>query len=261
MARDWADSLKVAGVTPMYHRVMIAGLPALGMLFHPFGLAGDVMFEFDPFTQDRYDLFDVRYVVAPHGWAPPEFLLERKRYTRYVLYEYLGASPVSLARLEFEGWGSKADAARFMGRWVALGVAARGVYGEIVPGPTGKMLGMLFSAPYLLPLNTNSRPVRGEILRSTWRQHAVEAQATLEEGALVVFKVGYHPRWELMVNGEKADTIRVTPGFVGVELPAGEHRLDLRYRPSRSRGILFFLCLSIPLLLSRTSKRDGAVCV
>jgi len=261
MAKDWANTLKVAGVTPMYHRVMIAGFPALGMLFHPFGLAGDVMFEFDPLKQDRYDLFDVRYVIAPYDWAPPEFLLQRKRYTRYVLYEYPGASPVGVARMEFEGWGSKADAARFMGRWVALGVAARGVYGEIVSHPTGKKLGMLFSSPYLLPLTTNSPSVRGAILQSRWTQHSVEAQVALEESALVVFKVGYHPHWELTLNGAKSDTIRVTPGFVGVDLPKGEHRLDLRYRPSRSRGVLFLVCLLIPLVLRRATKNDGVASV
>lgn len=259
MAKDWANQLKVAGVTPMYHRVMVAGLPAIGMLFHPFGLAGDVMFEFDPLKQDRYDLFDVRYVVAPLEWAPPQFLLQRKRYTRYALYEYPGASPVSLARLEFEGWGSKADAARFMGRWVALGVAARGVYGEIVARPTGKRLGVLFRSAHMPPLNTSDNPIRGAIPHSTWTQHAVRAQVTLEHPTLVVFKVGYHPRWELLVDGVKINTARITPGFVGAELPKGEHRLELNYRPAPFKGMHFFVCLLLPLVLYLSSKKAGLV--
>jgi hypothetical protein len=259
MARDWANTTKVAGVTPIYHRVMVAGQPALGMLFHPFGLAGDVMFEFDPLKRDRYDLFGVRYVIAPPSWTPPEFLALRKSYKQFVLYEYAAASPVTLAHLEFEGWGSKADAARFMTRWVSLGVAARGAYGEIVSHPSGAKPGLLFSSQHFLPLDSSSQPVQGRINESRWTQESVQAVVSLDEAALVVFKIGYHPRWELLVDGKRHKTLRVTPGFIGVEIPKGEHRLDLQYRPLRLRSLLFFLCLLLPFIFPRAPKRVASV--
>ncbi len=257
MARDWATSLKVANATPMYHRVMVDGLPALGMLFHPFGLAGDVMFEFDPLKRDRYDLFDVRYVVAPPAWKPPEFLTLRKSYVRYNLYEYEAASPVGLARLGFEGWGSKADTARFLGRWIALGAASRGVYGEIVPRPSGSKLGVLFGSTQLPTLDDSSGRVSGRIVEAEWTQQSVAARVILEEDALAVFKIGYHPRWELLVDGERYKTLPVTPGFVGAEIPKGEHRLELRYRPFRLRAAIFFFCLLLPSLIHCSSKLRG----
>ncbi len=254
MARDWGSTLEVAHATPLYHRVMVAGLPALGMLFHPFGLAGDVMFDFDPLKQDRYDLFDVRYVIAPPSWKPPDFLTLRKSYTRYVLYEYADASPVGLARLEFEGWGSKADTARFMGRWVALGVASRGVFGEIVPRPTGSRLGVPFSSMQMPLHNGKSGSASGQVTRATWTQALVEAEVRLDEPALVVFKVGYHPRWKLLVDGQRHRSFVVTPGFVGAELSKGEHRLVLEYHPFRLRAALFVLCLLLPFLVHYSSK-------
>jgi hypothetical protein len=257
MAKDWASSLKVANATPMYHRVMVAGLPAIGMLFHPFGLAGDVMFEFDPLKRDRYDLFNVRYVVAPLSWKPPEFLALRKSYMRYNLYEYNAASPVGLARLGFEGWGSKADTARFMARWIALGMASRGVYGEIVPRPSGAKLGVLFGSSQLPTLDDSAGLVSGEVVEATWTQQSVVARVRLDEDALAVFKIGYHPRWELWVDGERRKTLPVTPGFVGAKLARGERRLELRYRPFKFREVLFFLCLLLPLLIHWSSKMRG----
>jgi hypothetical protein len=215
------------------------------------------MFEFDPLKRDRYDLFDVRYVVAPPSWKPPEFLTLRKRYARYDLYEYGAASPVGLARLGFEGWGSKADTARFLGRWIALGAASRGVYGAIVPRPSGTKLGVLFGSKQLPIFDDNAGPVSGELVDMNWTQQSVAARVTLNEDALAVFKVGYHPRWELFVDGERYNTLPVTPGFVGAEISKGEHRLELRYRPFRLRAAIFFFCLLLPSLIHSSSKLRG----
>jgi hypothetical protein len=254
-ARDWGHTLKVAQSAPLYHSLLIAGIPSMGMLFHPFGLAGDVMFDFDPMRRDRYDLFGFRYVVAPLSWQPPPFLKVLKEYQRYVLYEYPEGGVASLGKLSFEGWGTPTEVAQAMRRWIALGVSEKGQYGEIGRKPTGKLPGIFLGSPYFQPIAPGNSPLDGRVTHSSWTQHRLEAKVTLNEPALVVFKVGFHPGWRIAVDGGRETSAHwVTPGFLGVELPAGEHLLVARYAHSKLKGPLFLLSLAVLGALSLKSS-------
>ena len=46
----------------------------------------------------------------------------------------------------------------------------------------------------------------------------------------LVIKVTYHPNWRVAVDGAEAPTFMVSPSFIGVELPAGTHRVQAEYR-------------------------------
>ncbi len=42
-------------------------------------------------------------------------------------------------------------------------------------------------------------------------------------------KVSYHPRWVAEVDGRPATTVPVAPGLLAVEVPAGDHRVTVRF--------------------------------
>jgi hypothetical protein len=251
MAKDWSNQLKLNDTVPLYHRLVAAGIPSLSILFHPFGLAGDVMFEFDPELQDRYNLFGVRYVVAPLEWRPPAFLQLVKRYRAYTLYEYPTASVVGVARLAFEGWGSSQDAAEFMRSWVQLGAAQNGVFGEIVKQPRGELPGVAFSNPYLPGhLKDQAKLVPGLVKNAVWQQQQISSELVLREAGIAVIKTGYHPSWKVICNGELRQARWVTPGFMAVDVEAGSAALQLTYEAAPYKGVLFILCLLLPFGLS-----------
>ncbi len=260
MAKDWSNQLRLGDAVPIYHRLVAAGIPSLSILFHPFGLAGDVMFEFDPALQDRYDLFGVRYVVAPLEWQPPAFLRLIKRYRAYTLYEYPTASVVGVARLAFEGWGSAQDAAEFMRSWVQLGAAQNGVLGEIVKRPRGKLPGVAFSSPYLPGhLTQRTKSVPGLVQKAAWQQQQISSDLELHEAGIAVVKIGYHPSWKVISNGELRQARWVTPGFMAVDLEAGPASLQLRYEAAPLKGSLFALCFLSPFALAITLARSRAL--
>jgi uncharacterized membrane protein YfhO len=41
----------------------------------------------------------------------------------------------------------------------------------------------------------------------------------------------WHPKWKAYVDGQPRETALLTPGFVGVPVPAGRHSLLFRYEP------------------------------
>lgn len=56
-----------------------------------------------------------------------------------------------------------------------------------------------------------------------------------EEAAVLVLTDAWFPGWEAVVDGEAAPVLRVDHALRGVALPAGEHRVELRYRPTSLR--------------------------
>jgi hypothetical protein len=260
MAKDWSNQLKLGGAVPLYHRLVVAGIPSLSILFHPFGLAGDVMFDFDLRMKDRYELFDVRYVVAPPKWTAPTFLRLVKHYRAYSLYEYSAATVLGVAHLAFEGWGTPSDAAQFMRRWLLAGAARNGVWGEIVKKPTGQLPAVAFSSQHLShSLTSPSQGVQGSVQRSVRQQERVAGDITMKEPGLAVIKMGYHPSWKIIRNGELVNARWVTPGFMAVDIQEGVSALEISYVPSRFRGLLFVCCLFVPFGLAFAFSRSASL--
>ena len=55
----------------MYALLNGAGLDMLGYLYHALSLNADILVHFDESRPEHYDLFNVRYVVAPAGRKLP----------------------------------------------------------------------------------------------------------------------------------------------------------------------------------------------
>src|SRR5450756_533250 len=65
-----------------FHRIVAVSPP-----YWSLSLTADLIFHFDDANPAHYDLFDVRYVVAPTGQAVARFLKPLKVTARYTLYE------------------------------------------------------------------------------------------------------------------------------------------------------------------------------
>lgn len=51
------------------------------------------------------------------------------------------------------------------------------------------------------------------------------------QGGMLYLSIPYHEGWKISVDGKEAEKVfRVNTAFMGVELPAGEHRIELRYQ-------------------------------
>ncbi len=55
------------------------------------------------------------------------------------------------------------------------------------------------------------------------------------EPAIVVLTDAYFPGWQATVDGEPAALLRANLNFRAVPVPAGEHEIEMRYRPASLR--------------------------
>src|SRR5439155_18979203 len=65
----------------------------------------------------------------------------------------------------------------------------------------------------------------------------------------VVLRTTYHPSWEATLHGGPARTFMVLPSYIGIDVPAGSHRVEFQYRPPGYRVPLFFAGFALLLVL------------
>jgi hypothetical protein len=92
-------------------------------------------------------------------------------------------------------------------------------------------------------------PSRGTVLSEKVGSDSFAADVSVERDSFLMLKVTYHPNWRATVDGVETETVMLMPSFVGVQLPPGDHEVQLEYRPRRLRIILLILgVLALPLI-------------
>ncbi len=71
----------------------------------------------------------------------------------------------------------------------------------------------------------------------------------------VLYKTTWHPNWHATVDGAPVRTAMLSPGFIGVPVPAGRHEVDLRYQPEAWKAALMILGPLIGLALIFAERR------
>jgi hypothetical protein len=98
------------------------------------------------------------------------------------------------------------------------------------------------------PLTSDPRwdPAKASVRLRSRAPGRVSVSATLPgDGVLVVFN-SFEKGWQARVDGAPARVLAADAAFQGIRLPAGEHTVDLRYRP---RGLAAGIVLGVVGLL------------
>ena len=108
----------------------------------------------------------------------------------------------------------------------------------------------LSSAPGVISkVEVSAGPSRGTVLSEEVGSNSFAADVSVDRDSLLMLKVTYHPNWRATVDGVETDTVMLMPRFIGVQLPPGDHKVLLEYRPRRLRMILLILgVLTLPLI-------------
>ncbi|HYV22571.1 MAG TPA: hypothetical protein VEN31_07945 [Candidatus Bathyarchaeia archaeon] len=244
---NWGQQLDFAIPFNSVHAYQYLVTERFRMLAPPYGgasLNSDLQFDFNDQIAAQYDLYNVRYVVAPRGLAVPSFLQVLRTTNRYVLYTAPSsgqAEYVALADRE-----QVSTAAKLFPRNRAF------VNG---PGPVSRTyIRWDFPAP-------GDRVVSGEVsgcLSGTLRYERVQASrfdfiSSCPSEATLVVKETYHPNWHATVDGRPVETFMVSPSFIGMTLPAADHFVTVEYlsTPSKTPLLVLGLLVIAALVLGR----------
>ena len=107
-------------------------------------------------------------------------------------------------------------------------------------------------APMVFP--SASTPPSGAILSSNHVGSTFRTEVRLDEPALVVMKIGYHPFWRVRRNGQPVDAVFAYPGFIAVECGTGTHEITGYFQWPLAARVLTWLA-PLPLLIALRCER------
>jgi len=206
----------------------------------------------DPSHLDLMALYDFRYVVAsPRSELVPKLtalgartLLRRKHIMLLVLpgrYGYFQAVPLG-PPIPGPARASREAALS----WLRSDRSTYRPIGQVGPTPPGAAKGTASPG--------------GVVLTEGTALNRYDGRVRMSRPGMVLLKVAYHPFWHATVDRRPVQTTMLTPCFIGVAVPAGEHRIELRFvnPPYHKLLLLGTVLLWIGLGLWRVRRRKAA---
>ena len=229
---NWGKELKFGDIhfydLLTFHRIAAASPP-----YQSLSLNADLIWHFDDRNPTHYDLFNVRYVVAPSGLAMPEFLRRIKETPRYILYraETTGYAEFAAAT-EMKRISSQSSLFLQNRSWLLSGDPSSGKFirYDYPAGRSGS------EGPV-----SSGCPGGGAISEERVLPGRLDLAVECQEAATLVLKVTYHPNWHVTIDGQETQPFMISPSFIGLDVPSGVHHVRAEYRSPTYKTVLLLL--------------------
>jgi hypothetical protein len=186
-------------------------------------LNADYIWDFDESNQGDFDLFNVRYMIAPAKRPVASFLTPIVRTNRYTLYR----APTT----GFAEYVAITSRRAIPNQTALFRVNLAWERTHTLPGARQFMR-------YDFPSTTVGRdsastaacPDGGQTDYERFQADSINLVVECTADSTLVIKTTYHPDWQVYVDGALVPDFMVSPSYIGVSLPAGKHSVDAIYR-------------------------------
>ena len=263
------------GSTPVAHILGESGIDMFYAALHQYSLVSTVLSSFDQNLLEQYELFNIKYVVVPEELHMPNFMKPIEKFGRHQLYQVQTTGYFDLVGSQLTFTGTKAANVSIIQTWLESGLLEAKRHPQMsingsppflndknrpstiilnTPLPSDPSLESLDDlSSYISQISTG--PSRGSIISEGQGLNSYSATVDVERESMMMLKVSYHPNWRVTVDGSKADTLMLMPGFIGVQLGPGEHNVFMEYKSRDLRKVLLSCGLVTLLLIGLWEKR------
>ncbi len=269
---NWGRSYMV-GHVPLFYFLTGEAITQIANAPFSWSLPTEAQFLLQWPTPADYNLYDIRYLLTDQTQPPPVGAQFLSHFGRNWLYRLPSEGPFGLVAVPLAIAGDK-DTLKYMNlnwvksSWPGAHAHARLVFGGEDAGslPLLRMTDAFhyttggaspaaradargtFDPPGVFAQPPPRAP-RGQLRDMTVSQQSAGATVVLQEPGVVLFKTTYHPAWRAFVDGAPVPTMQLSPGMIGVQLPAGFHSLQLFYQPGWSKAIMLLAGLVLALAM------------
>ena len=242
LAAGWGGQFKVGDV-PFHAFLSTAQVPTLGFLYHSMALTGDTMVRFVDQWPALYRLFNVRTLISPTAAlsAPPGTFVERAQFGRFRVYDAPGNGYFDLVDADTAVRVTRRNIYDVNDRWLSSDWPSKRAHLLLeLRDPAPPSLSRI-APDAALPFLASPAPDPGRVLDE--RQNGLQIYAAETEvlrPAYALFKMTWHPNWVAYVDGAPQPVRMLSPGFSGVALTPGRHRVEFRYEPGPSKPLFAF---------------------
>ena len=251
---NWGEALQFDDLH-FYNLLTYYRIVAVSPPYQSLSLNADLLWHFDDQNPAHYKVFNVRYVVAPHGWQAPAFLRRLKETPRYSLYQTETSGYAQFAAVNGTNSISSQSSLFFENRnWLSSPEPATGRFIRYdSPADSGG------SESAVQP----GCPGSGTISEERVLPGRIDLRVECQQAATLVLKVTYHPNWRIAIDGHETQPFMLSPSFIGFEVPAGIHQVRAQYHSPTYKTALLLLgaCVLVATLWFRSwfARLEGLV--
>jgi hypothetical protein len=247
LAGTWGRDYKI-GAVPVYALLQRDGFDMLGYLYHALSLNADVQVLFDESRPEHYNLFNVRYVVAPAEHTLPDFVRPVGDFGRHRLYQVATSGYFDLVGSDLAFVGDKGDFYPAASRWLWSDLPrARqhpALFLDEATDRDERLLPLSQAEAVIAQTSFPAGPARGRVVSEKVESNAYLAEVEVERESTLMLKVTYHPNWQASVDGVPAEAVMVMPSYVGVKVAPGAHHVRLGWSCPATWGSRWHLALT-----------------
>lgn len=245
---------------PLFVSLHGAGFDVLSHEYHRYSLASDLLIAFDDTNWDQYNLFNVRYVVALEEWQPPAFAKMAGKFGRYLLYRIDTTGYFDLVGSDRYLVGEQEGFLNTAVHWMGSVDLPAKRYPEISIGKSSDSESSESRPVTITPShNTSPVPDRGSVYSEQVATSSFTGTIDVKRESVLLLKVPYHPNWRATVDGLATSTTMLMPGFTGIYLPPGTHKVVIEYQTQNFRKILLGFGVLVLLFIGLWEKQKKSI--
>lgn len=235
-----------------YNLLAYHGIESLAPPNESYSLNSDYIWDFNDRSQADFDLWNVRYLIAPTGRDVAPFLTPLLKTTRYTLYQ----APTNGYAEYVELVARRAVATQT--ELFASNLAWE--RGDTLPAARQYIRYDYPSAsPVVGAAAVPGCPDGGSTDYELLQPGKINLVVSCSAASTLVIKTTYHPNWKVVVDGTPVDTFMVSPSFIGISMPAGTHTVDAVYEATPIKLPLQVIgLLALVLLIGLRWRIDAA---
>jgi len=224
-----------------YNLLAFYGIEGLARPIEALSLNSDYIWDFNDRDPSNFDLWNVKYMVAPSDYAVADFLVPIFKTSRYVIYQAPGGGYAEYAGIESRlAVSSQAELFASNVEWIRRPATGRPRTFIRYDYPS-KFVGTGTSA-------APACPDGGQIDYERFDRGQIDLVVACPAASTLILKTTYHPNWEVTVDGKVVHTFMVSPSYIGVSLESGKHQVDAVYHETPIKGPLLFLSIEALLV-------------
>jgi len=241
LAATWGGKFRI-GEPQFYSYLSVARVPALAFMYHSMSLTSETMTRFNEFSRAHYRLFDIQTVIAPEGVPLPSFLTPIVETGRLRIFEAPGEGYFDVVDAFYAVRVTKDNFYDVNDRWQQSNWVENRQhllldgFGRVPP----QMPRLSPDDPLPAPAPF---PYPGVVVNEQSSDQDYQAEIVAGRRSYLLFKMTWHPNWHATVDGTPVETVMLSPGFTGIPVTAGRHKVEIRYEAEAWKSLLAILGL------------------
>lgn len=241
------------GQTAVFLALSRENIPTVGFLPETWSLNSDIELLFDENNPLHYRLFNVRWVVLPQDTPLPEFMKQKAIFGPFKVAEVETGGYFTLGTSQLSVKTNKENVFNFLHAWFWSDKPSQNEFPTLELGGKDPSPPVFSSLDYPFLPAKNLGEIKEEKVENEVYQAKFEVNSSCQD-CLLIFKMTYHPNWQVYLDGKKTQKKMVFPSFMAVKVDPGEHEIIFKYQPAKIKIALIVAGL-IPLGYFLLSKK------